>query len=106
MEIQKRIRKIKMQYNITVILKEVKKEMAKHRWTIPEGFAKRLREAIQARGMTGEQVADELDIYPANMYGYLHGKTCMNIGRLQELCDVLDVSADWLLSESGQMDRK
>ena len=106
MEIQKEIRKIKMQYNITVILKEVKKEMAKHRWTIPEGFAKRLREAIQARGMTGEQVADELDIYPANMYGYLHGKTCMNIGRLQELCNILDVSADWLLFGSGQMDRK
>ena len=106
MEIQKGIRKIKMQYNITVILKEVKKEMAKHRWTIPEGFAKRLGEAVRARGMTGEQVADELDIYPANMYGYLHGKTCMNIGRLQELCDILDVSADWLLSGSGQMDRK
>lgn len=106
MEFQKGIRKIKMQYNITVILKEVNKEMAKHRWTIPEGFAKRLREAIQARGMTGEQVADELDIYPANMYGYLHGKTCMNIGRLQELCNILDVSADWLLFGSGQMDRK
>lgn len=106
MEIQKGIRKIKMQYNITVILKEVKNGMAKHRWTIPEGFAKRLREAIQARGMTGEQVADELDIYPANMYGYLHGKTCMNIGRLQELCNVLNVSADWLLFGSGQMDRK
>lgn len=78
----------------------------KYRWIIPDGFSERLNEAIKVRGMTGEQVAWEIDIVPTSMYSYLHGRTCMNIGRLHEICTVLDVSADWLLFGTGSIERQ
>lgn len=78
--------------------------MANHKWEIPEGFTNRLREALRIREMTGESLAFDIGIEPTNIYKYLNGKTCMNIGRLAEICEILDVSADWLLFGKGNIE--
>lgn len=79
--------------------------MANHKWACPDGFTDRLRQAMHSRAITGEEMALELNVSPSTIYGYLIHKSCMNIVRLCEICDILDISADWLLYGKGNMER-
>lgn len=62
-----------------------------------DDFARRLRECMKAKGYTGYRLAQELGIDRARLFCWLHAKNYPQLYYLGMLCNVLDVSADYLL---------
>lgn len=62
-----------------------------------EDFSDRLVKARWRKGMNQDTLADELGINVVSISNYETGKTMPSSFLLKCICEVLDVSADWLL---------
>lgn len=62
-----------------------------------EDFSDRLVKARWRRGLNQEALADELGINVVSISNYETGKTMPSSFLLKCICEVLEVSADWLL---------
>ena len=62
-----------------------------------EDFSDRLVKARWRKGLNQETLADELGINVVSISNYETGKTMPSSFLLKCICEVLDVSADWLL---------
>lgn len=71
--------------------------MGQHKWDIPKPVLYRLNDAIADKGMTPESLARAMDMQSSNLRMYLNGSICMNFMRFWQICDILEVSADWIL---------
>ena len=60
-------------------------------------FGKQLRKARNARGWTGERLAEKSGIVAAQISHYETGRHVPNLTNLKRLCIALEVSADWML---------
>ena len=61
-----------------------------------EGFAERLKYAMQKRGQTYEAVAFEAEISATTMYNYTQAKTTADIYKVLKIAKVLNVPMDYL----------
>lgn len=62
-------------------------------------FGKRLTEAVAESPLCFAEVALKLNISKATMSMYKHGKALPSLETFSALCDILDVSADYLLGK-------
>ena len=58
----------------------------------------RIKQAILAKNMTQEDLADKIDISVAFLSRVERGNSHINLKRLNQLCDLLDVSEGYLLN--------
>lgn len=61
------------------------------------GFAKRLRYAMQKRGVGAYVLAGQMDVNPTTVYDYLNGDAVPKADSLADMCEALDVDANELL---------
>ena len=62
-------------------------------------FSKNLIEAVKTSPLNYAQLASQLGITKATMSMYKHGKALPSLETFDRLCDLLDVSADFLLGK-------
>ena len=60
-------------------------------------FSERLTEELKLCGLTQKEIADKLQISPANITNWKKGANIPSLDVFYELCKILDVSADYLL---------
>lgn len=60
-------------------------------------FKTRLKEELQARGLTTQQFADEIGVSPEMVIQYFTTKKLPRLDTFTRICKALDVSADYLL---------
>ena len=60
-------------------------------------FKCRLRQAMFMKEMTQEKLAEKLDINQCTISTWVRGLSEPRMGSIIALCEILDVSADWLL---------
>ena len=63
-------------------------------------FQTRLKEMRLMCGLTQRQMASRLNISQPSYIRYENGKSQPTLENLQKICDILDVSADYLLGRS------
>lgn len=68
------------------------------------GIAERIRDARIKKNMTQQRVADEIGVSYQAGSKWERGKSMPYISKLRELCGVLEISIDYLLS--GEMTAK
>lgn len=61
-------------------------------------FCDKLRGLIEERNITQKQVANDLNIAPSTMGGYVQGSSEPDFDTLKRLAEYFNVSADYLLS--------
>jgi transcriptional regulator with XRE-family HTH domain len=64
----------------------------------------RLRQIRKIRGITQEELSERLGIGNRQIWRYENNKTVPDVNMLTKLADALDVSADYLLGLSDEMD--
>lgn len=57
----------------------------------------RLNEALKARDMTPQQLADKSGLYFTTIYRYLNGERIPKTDSIEKMAKALNVSASWLL---------
>ena len=62
-----------------------------------KSIGERVRKARLAKHMSQAQLAEALNISPSHMSNIEMGKHAMNVATLYQICDLLDVSADWIV---------
>lgn len=62
-----------------------------------KAIGERVRKARTAKQMSQAQLAEALNISPSHMSNIEMGKHAMNVATLYQLCELLDVSADWII---------
>lgn len=75
--------------------------MAKKHYNQTIGFADRLNQAMNNRGLNAVQLGELIDMERKTIYTWQWGYTMPNALILARICKVLDVSADYLLFGSG-----
>ena len=65
-------------------------------------FGSRLTEARRRKKISQDEFADELGVHPATVSNWEIGKTTPNAFILTCICELLGVSADWLLGLSEE----
>lgn len=60
-------------------------------------FCERFNEILKTCGLTQREIAKRCHIYKTNISQYKNGETQPTLQVLMNLCEVLDVSADYLL---------
>lgn len=69
-------------------------------------FPRRLKSAMFERGVSSKQLAEKSGLHE-NMIGhYVRGTYAPKLGNLELLCDALNVSADWLMGRTDEMEVK
>ncbi len=63
-------------------------------------FAKRLRVAMAYANITNAELAEKICISRQMVSGMTSGKKSPSISTLQKICDALDVSPGWLITQS------
>jgi transcriptional regulator with XRE-family HTH domain len=71
-----------------------------------ELFGLRLKGLRSEKGLTQQQLADKLGIVKASISSYEHNANYPSIEVFIKLCKIFDVSADFLLGLSDDMDIK
>lgn len=61
-------------------------------------FCDKLRMLIEERNLTQKQVANDLNIAPSTMGGYVQGSSEPDFATLKSLSEYFNVSSDYLLS--------
>jgi transcriptional regulator with XRE-family HTH domain len=61
------------------------------------GFGKQLKKAREAQGLTGEFLGSQLGVSKQTISHWENGRYEPGVEQLRGLCNVLKVSADWLL---------
>jgi len=64
-------------------------------------IGERVRKARVAKGLSQAQLADALKISPPHMSNIEMGKHAMNVTTLYQICELLGVSADWIIRSSN-----
>ena len=62
-----------------------------------KAIGQRVRKARLAKHMSQAELAEALNISPSFMSNIETGKNAMSVATLYQMCELLDVSADWLL---------
>lgn len=65
----------------------------------------RLQQAMSARGMKPTELAEKADITTQTVSHYVRGQRCKYMECFKNVCVALDVSADYLLGLSDEMER-
>jgi transcriptional regulator with XRE-family HTH domain len=65
------------------------------------GFGDRLKKARKAQGLTGEHVGSQLGVSKQTISHWESGRYEPGIEQMRGLCNVLKVSADWLLERES-----
>ena len=60
-------------------------------------FKERLRTARTEIGLTQKQMYEKLNLSPNGYASYEQGRTEPNLATLKKICEILDVSADYLI---------
>ena len=60
-------------------------------------FKERIKDELKATDYTQKEIAEHLNIDPANITNWKTGKNVPSIETLFELCKLLNISADYLL---------
>ena len=60
-------------------------------------FAKRLKKALKAKGMSQRQLALKIGVVPPAICYYCSGKTQPRVSILRDICKCLGVSADYMI---------
>lgn len=68
---------------------------------ILKAIGARVRKARMAKGLSQAQLAEALKISPPHMSNIETGKNAMNVTTLYQICELLDVSADWIVRSSS-----
>ncbi len=63
-------------------------------------FSERLTGELKSCELTQKEIADKLQISPANITNWKKGVNIPSLDVFYELCKILDVSADYLLGLS------
>lgn len=71
--------------------------MAKHCEIVIPEFGCRLKTALKNKHMSQRELAKRIDVSKDAINKYCNDYFYPNIGILKQICDVLDVSADYLL---------
>ncbi len=61
-------------------------------------FAENFKNARKATGMTQEQLAEKLGIDRSSIAKYETGNSTPNVKNLQQICEILDIPIEKLLS--------
>lgn len=61
-------------------------------------FSNKLRNLIEERNLTQKKVANDLNIAPSTMSGYVQGSSEPDFETLKRIAEYFNVSADYLLS--------
>lgn len=61
------------------------------------GFSRWLCEALERSGMNQKQLADKIGTTEVSVCRWIKRNRTMSLEYLKPVCDVLDVSADWLI---------
>lgn len=61
-------------------------------------FSNKLRNLIEERNLTQKKVANDLNIAPSTMGGYVQGSSEPDFETLKRIAEYFNVSADYLLS--------
>ena len=64
-------------------------------------IGERLKKARVAKKLTQEQLAEELDVSVAFLSRVERGNVKINLSRLSQICDILDISIGYILSGTG-----
>ena len=64
-----------------------------------EIFAEKFNEVMNYSNLSYSELAKKLKITKATMSMYKHGKAVPSLETFSEICDILDVSADFLLGK-------
>lgn len=64
-------------------------------------FSKRLREALKRSGMNDRMLADKIGTTEVSVSRWIKCSRTMSLEYLKPVCDVLEVSADWLIGRDG-----
>ena len=62
-----------------------------------KAIGERVRKARTAKNISQAQLAEALNISPSHMSNIELGKNAMNVTTLYKLCNLLEVSADWIV---------
>ena len=62
-----------------------------------EEFSTRLDKAIKLSGLSQKEFARKIKVTEVSVSRYVNGSREPNIETLRKICEVLDVTADWLL---------
>lgn len=62
-------------------------------------FSEKLQEAVKTSSLNYADLARELGITKPTMSMYKHGKAVPSLETFDKICDLLDVSADFLLGK-------
>ena len=69
-------------------------------------IGKRIKQARLKNGFTQEQIAEKLDVSIAFLSRVERGNSHINLRRLDEICNILDVSLGSILEGSSENSRK
>ncbi len=69
-------------------------------------IGKRIKQARLKKGFTQEQIAEKLDVSIAFLSRVERGNSHINLRRLDEICNILDVSLGSILEGSSENSRK
>lgn len=61
-------------------------------------FSENFKNARKATGMTQEQLAEKLGVDRSSIAKYETGTSTPNVKNLQQICEILDISIEKLLS--------
>ena len=64
-------------------------------------IGERLKKARLSKGLTQEQLSEKLDVSVAFLSRAERGKVKINLTRITEICDILDVSISTILTGTG-----
>ena len=64
-------------------------------------FKKRITEVFNESEMNQKEIADALNVTPANLSNWKNGRNLPSIPTLKEICKLFNVSADYLIGLSN-----
>jgi len=69
---------------------------------ILKAIGARVRKARMAKGLSQAQLAEALKISPPHMSNIEMGKNAMTVTTLSQLCDILEVSCDYIVRSGNE----
>lgn len=64
-------------------------------------FSKRLKDCMIAKGFSCNGMARALGVSPVHVFNWTHAKNFPQLYYFDKLCDILEVSADYLMGRKG-----
>lgn len=64
-------------------------------------IGERLKKARVSKNLTQEQLAEKIDVSVAFLSRVEHGNVKINLSRISQICDILDISIGYILTGTG-----